>query len=41
MEIDPPYADVICDRFQRFTGKAAVLERTGTSPIPMREGAMK
>jgi DNA modification methylase len=36
MEIDPLYADVICDRFQRFTGKPAVLERTGTSPIPMK-----
>ncbi len=36
MEIDRLYADVICDRFQRFTGKPAVLERTGTSPIPMK-----
>ena len=36
MEIDPLYCDVICDRFQRFTGKAAVLERTGESPIPMK-----
>jgi len=36
MEIDPLYCDVICDRFQRFTGKPAVLERTGTSPIPIR-----
>lgn len=36
MEIDPPYCDVIADRFQRFTGVPAVLERTGTSPIPMR-----
>jgi DNA modification methylase len=43
MEIDPLYADVICDRFQRFTGQAAVLELTGTSPIPMkaREEAMR
>ena len=36
MEIDPAYCDVICDRYQRFTGKPAVLERTGESPIPMR-----
>jgi len=36
MEIDPPYCDVICDRFQRFTGKPAILERTGTSPLPMK-----
>jgi DNA modification methylase len=36
MELDPLYADVIVDRYQRFTGKPAVLERTGTSPIPMR-----
>ena len=35
MELDPPYCDVIVDRFQRFTGMAAVLERTGKSPIPM------
>ncbi|MEO8268747.1 MAG: DNA methyltransferase [Aureliella sp.] len=35
MEIDAPYCDVICDRFQKFTGKPAVLERTGESPIPM------
>ncbi len=36
MEIDPLYCDVICDRFQRFSGTPAVLERTGTSPIPMK-----
>jgi len=36
MEIDPAYADLICDRYQRFTGKPAVLERTGESPIPMK-----
>jgi DNA modification methylase len=36
MEIDPLYCDVIADRFQRFTGKPAVLERTGESPIPMK-----
>jgi DNA modification methylase len=43
MEIDPPYCDVIVDRFQRFSGKPAVLERTGTSPLPMkpREEAMR
>lgn len=36
MELDPPYCDVICDRYQRFTGKPAILERTGESPIPMK-----
>ena len=43
MELDPLYADVICDRFQRFTGKPAVLERTGESPLPMkpREESMR
>jgi len=43
MEIDPLYCDVICDRYQRFTGEPAVLERTGESPIPMgaREEAMR
>lgn len=37
MELDPLYADVIVDRYQRFSGKPAVLERTGDSPIPMSE----
>lgn len=43
MELDPLYCDVIVDRFQRFTGVPAVLERTGESPIPMkaREAAMR
>jgi DNA modification methylase len=43
MELDPLYCDVICDRFQRFSGTPAVLERTGTSPIPVgpREEAMR
>ena len=36
MELDPPYCDLICDRFQRFAGIPAVLERTGESPIPMK-----
>jgi DNA modification methylase len=35
-ELDPLYCDVIADRFQRFTGKPAVLARTGESPIPMK-----
>ncbi|TWT71629.1 DNA methylase [Crateriforma conspicua] len=35
MELDPPYCDVIVDRYQRFTGKKAILERTGESPIPV------
>src|SRR5271169_7044100 len=29
MEIDPRYADVICQRYQDYTGKAAVLEGDG------------
>lgn len=29
MEIDPKYVDVICRRFQEFTGKLPVLESTG------------
>ena len=43
MEIDTLYCDIIVDRFQRFSGKQAVLERTGKSPIPMkpREEAMR
>ena len=43
MEIDPPYCDVIVDRFQRFTGRPGVLERTGESSIPMgaREEQMR
>ncbi len=36
MELDTLYCDVIVDRFQRFSGIAGVLERTGTSPIPMK-----
>ncbi len=36
MELDAPYCDVIVDRFQRFTGIPAILERTGESPIPMK-----
>ena len=35
MELDPPYCDVIVDRYQRFTGMKAILERTGESPIPV------
>ena len=43
MELDAPYCDVIVDRYQRFTGNPAVLERTGQSPIPMgkREETMR
>jgi DNA modification methylase len=36
MELDTLYSDVVADRFQRFTGIPAVLERTGESPIPMK-----
>ncbi len=31
IEIDPAYCDVICERFQRLTGKSAVHEPSGTS----------
>ncbi|MEX2670906.1 MAG: DNA methyltransferase [Phycisphaeraceae bacterium] len=43
IEIDPAYTDLIVDRYQRFTGQLAVLERTGESPIPMkpREESMR
>jgi DNA modification methylase len=43
MELDALYADLIADRYQRFSGKPAVLHRTGESPIPMkpREEAMR
>jgi DNA modification methylase len=43
MELDPLYADVIVDRYQRFTGHEGMLERTGKSPILMkpREEAMR
>jgi DNA modification methylase len=37
MELDPLYCDVICDRYQRFTGKPAILQRTGASPIPVKQ----
>jgi len=36
MEIDTLYCDVIADRFQRFSGKKAILARTGESPLPMK-----
>jgi len=36
MELDPAYCDLIADRFQRFTGQAAILERTGEAPLPMK-----
>ncbi len=36
MEIDPAYCDVIVDRYQRFSGKPGVLERTDESPLPMK-----
>ncbi len=31
MELDPLYADVIVDRYEKFTGKQAVLRRAGNS----------
>jgi DNA modification methylase len=43
IELSPKYCDVICRRFQNFTGKPAILERTGESPIPLgqREEVVK
>jgi hypothetical protein len=29
MELDPRYADVICRRYQEYTGKKAVLDGDG------------
>lgn len=39
MELVPQYVDLAVRRWQDFTGKPAVLERTGDSPIP--HGEMK
>jgi len=36
MELDQAYCDVIADRYQRFTGRSAILKRTGASPLPMK-----
>jgi len=36
LELDTLYCDTIADRYQRFTGKPAILERTGEAPIPMK-----
>ncbi len=35
VELVPQYLDVAVRRWQEFTGKSAVLERTGDSPIPL------
>lgn len=35
MELSPKFCDVIVSRYQSFAGTPAILERTGTSPIPM------
>ena len=37
IELVPQYVDVAVRRWQAFTGKSAVLERTGDSPIPQGE----
>jgi DNA modification methylase len=37
MEIDAPYCDVIVERWQRLTGKDAVLEGTGETFAALRE----
>ncbi|HUW31941.1 MAG TPA: site-specific DNA-methyltransferase, partial [Planctomycetota bacterium] len=37
MELDGCYSDLIVDRWQRFTGRQAILARTGESPIPMKQ----
>jgi DNA modification methylase len=31
MEIDPPYCDIICRRWQEYTGRKATLEGDGRS----------
>jgi DNA modification methylase len=41
MEISPAYADVIVQRYQNFSGRKAVLERTGASPIPLARSEEK
>lgn len=37
MELVPQYVDVAVRRWQEFTGKLAILERTGDAPIPQGE----
>ena len=37
VELEPQYVEVAVTRWQNFTGKAAILERTGESPIPIGE----
>ena len=40
MELDPPYCDVIVDRWQKFTGKKAErIAGTGTETTPTKAGA--
>jgi len=38
LELDPRYVDVICARWQDFSGQAPVLERTGR-PVNFLKGA--
>jgi DNA modification methylase len=38
MEIDPRYCDVIVERWQRFTGKDAVLDGSAASFGDIRNG---
>ncbi len=40
MELDPLYCDVVIDRFQRFTGKRAILDGSGT-PFPKEPPAQR
>jgi hypothetical protein len=37
VELVPQYVETTVTRWQNFTGKAAILERTGESPIPIGE----
>lgn len=39
VELVPQYVETAVVRWQNFTGKAAILERTGDSPIPVGENA--
>jgi len=42
MELDPLYCDVICDRYQRFSGKPAILQRNGEAhPQRLREAGRR
>jgi DNA modification methylase len=41
IELDPSYSDVICQRWQQYTGKPAVLEATGQTFIDIARQRQK